>query len=259
MKQYAAWQAPFYSFWSKSFYSDVAKNWHGLAYGYLFAVICFTWIFIAVKKQIDFAYIADHDFYPLAEQMPKTTIDKGIISIDKPCPYTMTNGQGRAIITFDTREKPIELKDVPGNFLVAKDGIYFKNTDVAYSERKTSKDEKLDLSTIDHQIIDSTAAKQFISLAFIFCALQTLLYALIGRIVSKLSKVCLSYGTLIRIAAVALTPALLIDSILKVRGLDVNLLPIWPILAFLISVGYIIFAISANTVKQDNKPELSNS
>src|ERR1700722_6900392 len=100
MKQYAAWQAPFYSFWSKSFYLDVAKNWHGLAYGYLFALICFTWIFMAVKKQMDLTYIADHDLYPIVEQVPKITIDKGIVSIDKPSPLTLKNVNGVPALTF---------------------------------------------------------------------------------------------------------------------------------------------------------------
>mgnify|MGYP000550136054 FL=1 len=120
MKQLAAWQAPFYSFWSKSFYADVAKNWRGLAYGYLFALICFTWIFIAIRKQLDMNYLAEHDFYTLADQMPKVTIEKGVLSIDKPSPYTITNRNDVPVITFDTSEKPIDLKEIPGNFLVTK-------------------------------------------------------------------------------------------------------------------------------------------
>ncbi len=281
MKQYASWQAPFYSFWSKSFYIDVAKNWHGLAYSYIFAIICFTWIFMAAKKQIEINSIAEHDIYPFIEKMPKITIEKGILSIDRSSPFTMSNGAGIPVITFDTREKPMALEEIPSSFLVTKDSVCYKSA-VTLGESSASakyskdqaKDQKLDLSTIDHQIIDQNAARQFVSdfcksigliifmiavpLAFIFCLIQTLIYALLGLLIAKINKVDLSYGTLIRLSVVALTPVLLIDSIIKVRGLDLNLWPIWPLVAFIIGITYVIFAVSVNIVKQDNKPELSN-
>jgi len=282
MKRYAAWQAPFYSLWSKSFYLDVAKNWHGLAYGYLFALICFTWIFMSVKKQIDMAYFAENELYPLADQMPKTTIDKGMISIDKPCPFTLSNNHGSPVVTFDTREKHMELNDIPGSFLVTKDGIYYKSNVTYRSDGSVGKitndqtaNEKLEFSSIDHQVIDRNSARQFVSdfcnsigvivfmiavpLAFLFCSLQTLLYALMGMLIARLNKVKLPYGTLIRLSAVALTPVLLIDSIVKVRGLDTEMWPVWPLLAFFVSLAYLIFAVTVNIVNQDNNPELSNS
>lgn len=282
MKQYAAWQAPFYSFWSKPFYYDVAKNWRGLAYGYLFAIICFTWVFMSIKKQMDMTYLAEHDIYPVVEQMPKLTIDNGILSMDKPSPLTLDNTSGAPVITFDTREKPMTLNEAPGAFLVTRDGVYYKTASaytkagahLVYTEAQ-AKEQKFDFSTVGHQVVDKNSARQFVSdfcrsfalivfmiavpVAFVFCVIQTLLYALLGILIARISKIELSYGTLIRLSTVALTPVLIVDSIIKVRGADASLLTIWPIAAMIITVGYLFFAIQANIVNQSDKSEVSGS
>ncbi len=263
MKQFALWQAPFYSFWSKSFYVDVAKNWRGVAYSYLFLLICFTWVFMAIKKQMDLSYYVEHSINPIVQQMPVVTIDKGILSIDCPSPCTLKDSLGLPAVTFDTREKPMGIDEMPGNFLITKDSVYAKGQ---------PSDQKIDLSTMkDHTVIDKKVAKQFLAdfcksvglivfmiavpLCFIFCILQSLLYALMGILITRLNKVELSYPALIRLSVMAMTPVLFIDSIIKVRGLDYAIWLVWPLVAFLITCGYLIFGISVQIVSENNKPE----
>jgi Protein of unknown function (DUF1189) len=267
MKQFTTWQAPFYSFWSKSFYVDVAKNWHGLAYGYLFFLVCFTWIFMSIKKQMDFTYFADHKVSPLIMEMPTVTIEKGLLSIDKPSPYTIKDSDDQPVITFDTREKPISPGTMPGTFLITKDSIYGKNQ---------PPEQKLDLSTMaDHMVINQKVAQQFVTdfgrsialivfmiavpIGFIFCILQSLIYGLIGLLMVRINKINLSYPVLVRLSAVAMTPVLLIDSIIKVRTIDMTTFTVWPIAAFIINIIYLMFAIFANIANQDNKSESSIS
>ncbi len=267
MKQFTIWQAPFYSFWSKSFYVDVAKNWHGLAYSYLVLLISFTWIFMSIKKQMDFNYFVDHKLSPVIVQMPVVTIDKGILSIDQPSPCTLKGSSGQPVVTFDTTDKPMDPEAMPGIFLVTKDSVYGKHQ---------PPEQKLDLSSItDHVVINKTVAQQFFAdlgksfalivfiiaapVGLVFCILQSLLYGLIGKGIARLNNVNLTYAALVRLSVVAMTPALLIDSIIKVRSVDVTTWMAWPIAAFFINISYLMFAIFANIANEDTKSESSIS
>ena len=284
MRQFAGWQAPFYSFWSKSFYIDVAKNWRGLAYLYLFVLLCFTWLFMSIKRDIDFSYQADRFIKPVIQQLPVITINKGTLSIDRPSPYTIKSISGEPVLTFDTSEKPMTAAQAPGIFLVTKNHIVFKadeldkqiieqSKDPALSARydkAPTRDQDMDLfSTVDHAVVDQNSTNVLLNnfkksvaififvfalpLGFILCVLQSLIYGLLAMAIAGANQVNLSYGTMVRLSTVAMTPVLLIDSLLKMRNLDSI---IWGPVALAITVGYIIFAVRANIIdpNQQSRP-----
>lgn len=274
MRQYASWQAPFFSLWSKSFYVDVAKNWHGLAYLYLFFLICFTWLFMSIKKQLDAVYFADQFVTPIVQQMPTIVISKGVLSIDRPSPYAIKAGPDQPVIVFDTREKPIDPSECAGTYLITKNTVFYCPKNGSKEEMASIRDNKanqIDLSTIDRALVDQQTANQFIKdikksvalivfiimvpLGFIFCVLQTLIYGLLGKLIANLNKVELSYGTLIRLSTVALTPVLLVDSLLKVRDINTGF---WLILSPIITICYLVFAIRANTNISDSPAQSTN-
>jgi len=294
MRQFAGWQAPFYSFWSKSFYVDVAKNWSGLAYLYLFVLLCFTWLFMSIKSGMDFSYQADHFVKPWIQQFPVITVNKGILSIDQSSPYTVKNANGEAIITFDTSEKPMASTKAPGILLVTKKTVIFKASELdkqiieqskdptlAARYRKTpTPDQDMDLfSTVDHAVIDQNTVNQlignvkksvaffvfliFLPLGLIFCLLQSLIYGLFAMAIASANQINLTYGTAVRLATITLTPVLLIDALLHIRNL-VSLLPgpsslLWSPVALAITVGYIIFAVRANIIDPNQKSQPVNS
>jgi hypothetical protein len=77
----------------------------------------------------------------------------------------------------------------------------------------------------------------------VFCMIQTLIYALIGLIVSNVMNVGLSFGQLVRIAAVALTPGLLLETVIRCTG---HQIPFWGVIAMAIAIGYVIYGVRAN-------------
>jgi hypothetical protein len=282
MKQYAGWQAPFYSFWSKSFYVDVAKNWTGLAYAYLFVLLCFTWLFMSAKIAMDIAYNADRVVKPIIEQLPVMTINKGILSIDHPSPYTVKGTSGEPIIIFDTRDKPLKSSEASCLFLVEKNTVIFKpsqadkllperSKDSAAYEQQRNPDQNLDaFSTVDRAVIDQNAVIQGIStfkkifavfifligifVGFIFCALQSLIYGALAMAIANANKINLSYGSCVRLSVVAMTPVLLLDSLLKLRNAGSIL---WGPIALVITIGYIIFAVRAIMDDSEQKSQPS--
>ena len=285
MRQYAGWQAPFYSFWSKSFYVDVAKNWGGLAYLYLLVLLCFTWLFMSVKLQIDFSYQIDHSIRPMIPQMPVITVDKGSLSIDKPSPYTVNGVDGKAKITFDTRDNPIKAADAPGIFLVKKNIIIFKESelDKQLAEVREGKndssapigrpDQEIDLfSTFDHAVMDQKVDNEFLDtikksiFVFVFpialpcgfclCVVQSLIYGLFAMAVASANQVSLSYASAVRLSIMAMTPVILLDSLLKLRNLDSIF---WGPLALIITIGYIMFAVRSNVSDPNQQSQPTKS
>ena len=44
MQEYNNTHTPYMSFYSAPFYQDVARNWHGLGFFYLFLLVIITWL-----------------------------------------------------------------------------------------------------------------------------------------------------------------------------------------------------------------------
>ena len=206
---------------------------------------------MAIKREIDFSYQADRFIKPLTQQLPLITIDKGKLSIDRACPYTIKSTTGEPVITFDTREKPITAAQSPGIFVVRNSNIIFKASELdkqlieqskdsglsARYDKAPPPDQDMDLfSTVDHAVIDQSSVNLLLNkfkksvailifvmalpLGFLLCVLQSLIYGLLAMAIASANQIKLSYGTMVRLSTVAMTPVLLIDSLLKMRNLD---------------------------------------
>jgi hypothetical protein len=80
--------------------------------------------------------------------------------------------------------------------------------------------------------------------SYLYRIIQVLIYAGIGIVFARLSGVPLEYSQLLRLSAVAITPAVLLD---LVRGLlSFPTSYVWWIFCLLLSLGYILFAVRAN-------------
>ena len=69
------------------------------------------------------------------------------------------------------------------------------------------------------------------------------------------SNIKLTYGEGVRVASVAFTPAVFLDTVVKL--LPVPQSPIWPLIGFFAAMGYTIFGIMANKqaiVVEDSMP-----
>ena len=78
---------------------------------------------------------------------------------------------------------------------------------------------------------------------FVFRAIQILIYAAVGLLFAQISNTILSYQTLMRLAAVALTPVLVLNLILEFLPFRI---PGWWLIGTLIGLGYLFFAVRSN-------------
>jgi hypothetical protein len=242
------------SFFSGSLYRDVARNWKGLCFLYLLSLVALCSIpgVLQVRTEVSDFLAKEAPMY--VKQVPAITIAKGQVSLDKPEPYFIRDertGSVRAII--DTTGRINTLRGSKAALLLTKTALLVKDDE--------GEARKFDLSEIDHLVIDRSALYGFLDtlddwfavfiypfavlFSLFFRILEVLILALIGIVFTKtLMPAALDYRALIRLSAVAITPAVVCGAIFALA--DVRVL-YWPLMGIVISGGYLFYAVRANS------------
>jgi len=253
MKRYSFFHAPVFSFFSKSFYRDVGQYWRGTGLLYLFVILAVLWVPAMIKLQFRLGRFVDIESKKVTEQIPAITISHGKVSTDVPTPYYIREpNQGTPFAIIDTTGESEILDTAPTNIL-----LLTKSKLIMRNERETR---SFDLSKVENFYVDrarvegwlATARTWFVPLAyplallfsFVFRAIQILIYAAIGLLFAHLLKTSLSYKTLLRLAAVAITPVLVLDLILEFTP---GRLPLWSLLGLAIGLAYLFYAVKVNS------------
>lgn len=241
------------SFFSKSLYRDVARNWRGLCFTYLFSLLALYSIPVAMKVQTEFSDFLTEEAPKYIKQVPAITISKGKVSIDNPEPYFIRDEKtGAAWAIIDTTGKTNSLGNTKTVLLLTKASLIVKRNE---TETKT-----FDLSGIDSLFIDRSAIYNFLDsledwiavlvypfvviFSFLSRAVEIFIFALIGLLFARTRKASLDYRTLVRLASVSLTPVLVCEGIFSLA--DVRLV-YWPLMSLIISLGYLFFAVKVNS------------
>jgi hypothetical protein len=253
MKRYSFFHAPVLAFFSKSFYQDVGQHWRGTGLGYLLVILTLVWIPTMVKMQFGIARFVNSESKKFTEQIPAITISHGKVSTNVTTPYFIKDpDSGTPIAIIDTSGQYETLDSAPANaLLLTKSKLIMRN------ERETR---AIDLSPVESFYLDrdrvegwlATGKTWFVPIAFplflifsfVFRAIQALIYALIGLLFAHLMQTSLSYKTLMRLAAVAITPVLVLDLILEFIPLHI---PLWSLLGVALALGYLFLAVKWNT------------
>jgi hypothetical protein len=119
-----------------------------------------------------------------------------------------------------------------------------------------------DLSQIDHFFLDQATINTFVSIfkayfpfvfylfavifSFIFRLVLVLLYGVIGLLFCRIANVRLDYQALMRLAVIASTPVIILDTVLEVSNITI---PLFWLISFTIAMVYLYFGIRANRVQ----------
>jgi len=252
VRRYSILHPLFMSFFSKSLYQDIARNWPGLCFTYLFSVLALCAIPGVLKFQSEFSYIINREAPKYVRQLPAITIEKGKVSIDKPEPYFISDEKtGAHWAVIDTTGGITSLEGSKAVLLLTKTSLIVKSDD---RESRT-----LDLSGIDNLVVDRSSMYTILEsledwvavfvypfaviFSFLYRVIEVLILALMGTLIAKTVKTSLDYRTLVRLASVSITPVLICGAFLVLAGAEV---PYWPLASFILSLAYLFFAIKAN-------------
>jgi len=250
MKRYSYLHALVLSFFSKSFYQDLGRNWKGTGLLYLFILVLVVWIPTMIKMQVGLSRFVAQEAPQVTQQIPRITIKNGQASTDVQTPYFIKDEKGQPIAIIDMTGEYENLDNTPASLLLTKTKLVTRN------QRKTT---IYDLQPVgsfemDRESVENwlpTLKRWFVPVlfpiviigTFVFRAIQILLYAAIGLLFAKLVNTSLSYQTLMRLAAVALTPVLLLNLLFEFLPFSI---PFWWVWGTIIGLAYLFLAVKSN-------------
>ena len=257
MKRYSIFHPLVLSFFSKSLYRDVGKHWRGTGLLYLLVVLALVWIPTMVKGHFEMSRWVEGDSKEITKQIPAITISKGQVSTDVTTPYFIKDPKtGTTIAIIDTTGQYQTLEDTDAKLLLTKSKVIIS--------KSTMETQTYDLSGIQSFYVDRARVEGWLGtisrwfgpvlyplgliFSFIFRAIQILIYALVGLLFAKILHANLDFKTLMRLAAISITPVLVLD--LLFGFLPVHI-PGWSLLGIVIALGYLFFAVKVNAEPED--------
>jgi hypothetical protein len=260
MKRFGVLHPLWMSFYSPALYRDVAQHWTGTGFLYLLMLLALSWIHPIVQLHHRVAGMIETLGPAVLAQVPTITIHQGEVSIQEPQPY---------VIAVPGSATPLMIVDTTGQTTPESTDAFLLLTKHQAVVRKSPRETRTyDLAGIQDVTIDRSSAgailgacRRYLAVlsypaallgSYVYRILQVLLYASIGMSFASLLKVSLEYPDLLRLSSIAVTPAIVADT---VRGaLHFQSSFAWWTFCFVLSMGYLLFAVRANSGAE---PEVS--
>ena len=256
MKKYSMFQVPLLSFFSKDLYRYVCKQWKVLGFAYLLLLLAVCWIPTVVKINTLVTDVIDNDVPVIIQQIPTITIVDGKASIEESQPYYIRYPTIKSpIVVLDTTGKIISLEDTDAWALLTKTDFIIKESEVETRTLSLNEITEFTLNQEKIQVWVDTTKKFFaptiylsaLLVSFVARIIQVLIYAVIGLLFASWCKSKRTYIELISLAIVAVTPGIIIKTILTMLSLKLPSAGLW---YFLAAMGYLFFGIKAASVEE---------
>lgn len=254
MRRYTILHAPALSFFSGALYRDVAREWRGLGWLHLLFVLSISWamVFLVWHGRLDRAI--EEGAPKVLEQVPTVTVRGGVTSADVAQPYAIRDEQGKPVVVIDTTGGTAdpEQAGIEEGLLLARTKLFLRNRrETRVFDLKDVPDGTLGRKDLA-RALDwfrrwwwAIAFPCFVGLSFAARAAQNLLYALVGQAIAGALGVRLPFEAFMRLAAIAVTPVLLIDTVLWVAGLPAPPCA-WQIGGVAVALAYLYVGIRAS-------------
>ncbi len=251
MKRFSIIHIPPLSFYSKELYSDVAMNWRGINFLYLFLLLTVCWIPIMIKVNNSIGQFVEKEAPPLVQQVPEITITNGVVSINEPQPYYIKKPDSNSVVAIiDTTETIKSLENTGAYCLLTKNAVIIRQSAVETRQYSLSQVKNLvitsDLLTKWLRILKRLAVVVLFPFmvvgSFIYRIIQSLIYAAIGMLFASWCKVSLTYTALLRLATIAVTPCIIINTVFFTAGAR---LPYAGLIYLLLALCYLYFGVNA--------------
>lgn len=278
MRQYSVWTAIPLSFFSAGLYRDVARHWGGVAFGYLLLIVALTAVPLAMwltalgdgfifEKGPQGVTPLESIGYRFANQVPPLRWEKGELKVNAKQPYRIQDEETGILIIIDTTGEITSLEQSGAHMLVTDDQVFIRKREhvtEVYDLKEIMEDAPQHMPVT----LDANTARELVEItsnwlqenrtmlrtiavivlfmviafvSFISRLISVLLYALFSMLFGLVLKIPVDYVTLLRLACVAITPALVLDLALSLAAVEIP----W-ILFILITLGYMFFAVRAN-------------
>jgi Protein of unknown function (DUF1189) len=241
-----------YSFFSRSLYRDVAWNWKGPGLLYLLLLLALAWIPAAVTLQRSVGAMVDNIGPLILEQIPTLTITDGTVSIEQPQPYLIkVPGSESPLAVIDTSAGATPQDFPEAMLLLTRHQLVLREKErgARIYDLSAIRSFRLDRARVESWggWLRKWAALIFYPFlllgSYAYRIVQVLLYGALGVLFARAVKVDLEYVDLMRLSAVAVTPAVLLDTLRGWMGWSTSY--IWWFVCLIITMGYLLMAVQA--------------
>jgi hypothetical protein len=256
MKNYSTIHPLFMSFYSRSLYQDVGRNWRKISFLYLLLLLAVCLIPETFRVWREVSAYLDQEAPKVITQVPLITITKGKVVVDAAMPYVIKDPKtGTPLVIIDTSGKITSLAGSEASALLTDSTLFVR--------RNPTETRAFALSEIGDLVIDQSKLYEWTEIikdnfifvlypltlffSFLFRTVQALVFAVIGTTFAKNLKLSLPFQAAVSLAIVAMTPSLILSVVFSTLGLTTSL---WWLISFLVSLGYLFFAIKAQSEDQ---------
>ncbi len=251
MKRYSMLHALYLSFFSRDLYRDVRANWKGTGFLYLLLLLAVTWLPVIYKMHGALSEEIKQEVPKYIEQMPKITIAAGRVSIDRPVPHTILEPDGRTpFMVIDTSGRIASLEQTKAMVLLTEDQIMFRRPqgaekvyDLAGTDAFIDRDRANRWVQAVRKYFPIIAYPVALTASYVDRVLEMMLCFTMGMIFASILKAPLDAAAVSRLAAVALTPAIVMYTLLLLADIRV---PHSAVVLFAVAAAYLYFAVKAN-------------
>lgn len=250
MMAYSPWRALYLAFYSRDLYRDVAGRWRGTAFAYLALLVVLWWIPGAVLLHQQTGEFMANEAPRIVEQWPTVTVTRGRARADVAMPFAIVEPVGGTrLVVIDTTGSVATLEAAQAPALLTATALILREGE--------SGARSYPLADVEELVIDRALLQQWMDIVaawmvpvaslfvvaffYLYRLVQALICAALGLLLVRATHVNLDFAALLRLALVALTPAVLLDALLWFAGTGVA----GPV-SFAVTMGYLYFAIRAN-------------
>lgn len=257
MRRYSILRAIPLSFFSRDLYRDVGGAWRGIGLVYLLLLVAFATVLLLLPMQAGLGLWVRGEGRQLADEVPTVLIRHRVVEVDRPMPCLIRDPRTATIIAIvDTTGQITSLDSLQASALLTADRLIFR--------KSTAETRVFDLKAVENFTISPAVARRWLSLfskwampiiapgvlggVFVYRLVQVFVFALIGLLMAGAMKLRLDLQALMRITAVAMTPALIADAALGLWG---HKPPGWGWFWTLIVIAYLTWGVFANRPEAD--------
>jgi hypothetical protein len=236
---------------SPAVWRDVGRSWSGIGAFYMLLLLALTWLPAFIRAQTGFNTFVQKEAPKLVNQVPKIQITNGVVSCDKPQPYVIKNPDtGVPLIIIDTTGRTTQ---PPPN----APAMLLTNNKLITREQYQTK--TYDLSKVQSFYMDNTTVMGWLewigklifpvgypAIVLLDKGWRLLCMIVLAAIGSAFnSNARLPFSALMRLAAIAMTPMILLDTALSFVPMP-NVGCIWFFIEAGVAVGILALAVRAN-------------
>ena len=237
------------SFFSADLYREAAARWTGgRAAAYLLLLVSLCWLPSMFQLDAGIREFVEKEIAESIADFPAVRVSGGEAFVDGPQPYVLLDLEtGDPLLILDTTGAVVSLEDSAARVLLTRDKLFFQD------DHQTR---IVELSQFEGLELDRSSLEYFFGLMspwlaigiYPFVAVGALAYrllvaafwALIGLIVAKATGATLDFPALFHIAAVAMTPMYLLNTILSFSRTPI---PMGFLISISLVLGYLVFGV----------------